>query len=57
MSEKRYTTLYDKNGNPMTVPVRPALSEDDPKARYTGFCHEITILKKRKYSHERREAA
>lgn len=46
MSETRYTTLYDKNGDPMTVPVRPGLSVDDPKTRYTGFCPETVILKK-----------
>ncbi len=46
MPEKRYTTLYDKTGNPMTVPVRPGLSVDDPKARYIGFRPETVILKK-----------
>ncbi len=46
MAEKRYTTLYDKTGEPMSVPVRPGLSVDDPRARYTGFRPETVILKK-----------
>lgn len=46
MADKRYTTLYDKDGRPMTVPVRPGLSVDDPKARYTGFRPETVVLKK-----------
>ena len=46
MADKRYTTLYDKGGKAMTVPVRPGLSVDDPKARYAGFHPETVILKK-----------
>lgn len=46
MEEKRTTTLYDKHGNPMRVPVRPALSVDDPRGRDTGFHPETIVLKK-----------
>lgn len=46
MADKRYTTLHDKDGKAMTVPVRPGLSVDDPKVRYTGFHPETIILKK-----------
>ncbi len=46
MSEKRVTTLYDKEGNAIEVPVRKGLSVDDPRARYTGFKQEKSVLKK-----------
>ncbi len=45
MADKRYTTLYDKQGKPMTVPVRPGLSVNDSRARYTGFRPETVVLK------------
>ncbi len=46
MSEKRYVTLKDKNGNDLTVPVRKAQSVNSPSARYTGFKRETQVLKK-----------
>ncbi len=46
MSEKRYTALYDKNGNEMTVKVRGALPVNSPCARYTGYKPEKLLLKK-----------
>ncbi len=46
MNKVKFTTLYDKNGIEMKVPVRSGISVDDPRARYTGFNQEKTILKK-----------
>ena len=40
------TILYDKNGNEMQIPVRPALPVDAPSARYTGYKPETLLLKK-----------
>lgn len=46
MGEKKFTTLYDKQGTAMRIPVRKGISVDDPRARYTGFRQETQLLKK-----------
>lgn len=46
LSETKFTIMYDKEGGQMRVPVRAGLSDDDPRARYVGFCPETRILKK-----------
>ncbi|MGN1155407.1 MAG: CocE/NonD family hydrolase [Agathobacter sp.] len=46
MTNKRTTTIHDKNGAEITVPVRNALPISDPRARYTGFNQETILLKK-----------
>ncbi len=46
MADRRYTILHDKDGQEMQVPVRPGLSVEDPRARYTGFHPEKVLLKK-----------
>lgn len=46
MADKKFTTLYDKDGIAMQIPVRDAMPVDDPRARYTGFKQEKVILKK-----------
>ncbi|MDO4154072.1 MAG: CocE/NonD family hydrolase [Clostridia bacterium] len=43
---KRTTTLYDKNGNEMKIPIRKALPITALSARYTGFNPETLLLKK-----------
>lgn len=43
MSETKFTIMYDKEGRQMRVPVRAGLSDDDPRARYVGFCPETRI--------------
>lgn len=46
MSEKRYVTLKDKNGNDLSVPIRRAQDVHSVSARYTGFKSEKILLKK-----------